>query len=1123
MFRISALICLLPILALAQSAGTISLSSAAVELDAPEAGFNDLGYRFMLADTVSVTCGGEAWTPNEDYWIDHNGGRIYIVREGPYPAPVTVSFEFIPFFQEEKFEDVFAGADEAAALERLQYEGSDTSLDVTGSKTFTVTAGTDEAADLQQSLRLSIKGKVGSSTRITAELSDQTIPFEEGAATQNVAELDQVYVNVAGKNYEATFGDLEIERSGRRYADFERRLIGLEGELNFPGYGVIGGVARTRGRFAEVEFNGRDGVQGPYPLSVGGDESIVVLAGTEKVWLNGKALKPGDNNDYTFDYDLARITFTGKRIIDNDDRMVVEFQYYTEDYKRDFWISEGELHLFDGSFNASLLFVGESDSIKDPPFAPTKDELYRLERAGDDADRAFTFANDEDGNPIYEFVGAGNGDYTREWDNENGEYVYTDVGSGNGDFTPRRVDIPLPVRHNLTDFTFEITPFNLLTVTGEMAVSEKDGNLYSIIDDDNNAGSAGEGRFTLHVHRLVALRDRFDDLTITGYAAAREESFAAIAAADGADFAYGWDIDGENAGLTRRPGYEEYGGVASVAIAPLTASAEVGRLEMRYPRLSNSGYRYLNMNRVRLDVALAKNPVANATYYLNNIIKTGIRGSAATDIADDTHGTDSGGFREQRGGLSRRIWILEPFLDGYERTRTTDTGDDGGLDRGDRLIEAGGGCRFYPMPGMELTGSHTESWGDTVSGGGFSRSYRSKTEHADLNYDIVETLNLYGDYTHIKKDYLAAGSSDVISDIGELNLLLTPFERMITSKARYVVEGAQNFEQEEYFERADSGDGDYRREDDPEHPGRYVYIYDPDHPEAYYLRKFRNTGLVVKTIEADLSGNLFVEPFRLARGKESSYWLKLLSGEIFFRVQEKSQGDDRLGVLTFRKRLDADTVYGTLEQSYALKVLPVNPRFTSRLRYRDIETLDRTLSYTDRHTHRKTYSAEFSSELLRDVSLTGSVERFEDTEDEIEENAPQYDKSAKETVYTLEPGYRVIQPWEIKLEGSYGVRNELNDTRPTGITTQRIKPNTTYRLPESGLVSAYYEMENNVVSGSEATTTLLTRLPGTTHRWETSVIKGVGEYITLIFTYTGFKEPDDETVHRGRIDLNIVF
>jgi len=261
----------------------------------------------------------------------------------------------------------------------------------------------------------------------------------------------------------------------------------------------------------------------------------------------------------------------------------------------------------------------------------------------------------------------------------------------------------------------------------------------------------------------------------------------------------------------------------------------------------------------------------------------------------------------------------------------------------------------------------------------------------------------------------------------------------------------------------------------------------------------------------------------LAGGKNSSFWLKFLSGEVFFRIQEKSQGDDRLGVLTFRKRLDEDTVFGMLEQSYALKILPINPRFTSRLRYGDIETLDRTLSYTNRHTRRKTYTADFSSEPVRNVSLTGKVERFEDTETEAEENAPQYEKSARENVYTIEPGYRIIQPWEIKLEGSYGVRNELNDANSTRISTRRVKPSTTYRLPESGLVTAYYEMENNEILGSEATTTLLTRLPGTTHRWETSVTKGVGKYVTLIFTYTGSKEPEDDSVHRGRIDLNIVF
>ncbi|MCP4231914.1 MAG: hypothetical protein GY771_17435, partial [bacterium] len=668
MLRFILIICLSPFIARAQDTGTISLSSARVELTEPAAGYNDLGYRFIYSDSVSVSCGGETWDYDDDYWIDNDGGRIYIVRDGPYPAPVIVSFDYLPYFQEERFEDVFEGADEAAALERLSEGRNDASFDVTGSKTFTVTAGTDEAADLQQSLRLSVKGNVGGDVSVTAELSDQTVPFEEGAATQEVAELDRVYVNVAGKNYEATFGDLEISRSGRRYADFDRNLIGLEGELHFPNYDVIAGVARTRGRFAEVEFGGRDGVQGPYQISVGGDESIVILAGTEKVWLDGKRLKYGDNNDYTVDYDLARISFTQNRIIDGDDRIVVEFQYYTEDYKRDFRIGEGKLHLFNDRVNASILYAGEGDSIDDPPFAPTKDELYRLKLAGDDPDRAFTTATDEDGNPLYEYVGAGNGDYTREWDNENGVYIYTYVGEGNGDFTPRRIDIPLPIRHNLTDLTFDATPIDLITVSGELALSDKDGNLYSGLDDDDNVGSAGEGRLSLNIHRLEPLRDRFERLTISGYGAAREENFAPIAAADGAGFSYGWDLDGENAGLWKYPGYQEYGGSADVAISPLSVSTEVGRLELRYPRPSNSGYRYLDMNRVFLDANLAKNPVASVSYYLNNIRKTGSRYAKAVDSVSGEDVKDNGGYREQRGRLSRRIWIFEPFITGYDRT-----------------------------------------------------------------------------------------------------------------------------------------------------------------------------------------------------------------------------------------------------------------------------------------------------------------------------------------------------------------------------------------------------------------------------------------------------------------------
>ena len=66
-------------------------------------------------------------------------------------------------------------------------------------------------------------------------------------------------------------------------------------------------------------MKGRDGDQGPYQL-VGkdGNKEIVILAGTEKVWCNGKEMIRGANYDYIIDYSTAEVIFTPKVMIDFD-------------------------------------------------------------------------------------------------------------------------------------------------------------------------------------------------------------------------------------------------------------------------------------------------------------------------------------------------------------------------------------------------------------------------------------------------------------------------------------------------------------------------------------------------------------------------------------------------------------------------------------------------------------------------------------------------------------------------------------------------------------------------------------------------------------------------------------
>ena len=61
----------------------------------------------------------------------------------------------------------------------------------------------------------------------------------------------------------------------------------------------------------EVTFTGQEGNQGPYKLrGNNGELYVLVISGSERVFVNGILLTRGENNDYIIDYNAGEVIFT---------------------------------------------------------------------------------------------------------------------------------------------------------------------------------------------------------------------------------------------------------------------------------------------------------------------------------------------------------------------------------------------------------------------------------------------------------------------------------------------------------------------------------------------------------------------------------------------------------------------------------------------------------------------------------------------------------------------------------------------------------------------------------------------------------------------------------------------
>lgn len=420
-------------------------------------------------------------------------------------------------------------------------------LSKSGSISRGITIGNNQDLGVSSSLNLNLSGQLTPKIGIRAAITDNNIPFQPEGNTQQLQDFDQIYIQLFTDRTELTAGDFRLLRPKSYFMNFFKRAQGLSIKHRFPivkkkvtdehpGFlEVKGSGALSRGKFNRQVFDEKNGTQegnqGPYRLRGAENETfIIVIAGTERVYIDGQLMVRGQQNDYVIDYNTAELTFTSKRLITKDSRIIVEFQYSERNYSRSLFHvgadfeknrlkvrfnlyseQDGKNNLLDVDLDGSQLDllqdIGDSldlavisavDSVgfsNDQVRYHKTDTTVTVNGIPVSYPEIFVYSIDPD-SALYQVrfsdVGIGNGDYNQIQTGANGrvyEWVAPDsiTGEKRGQYVPLQ-QIITPKMNQLYTLGAEYKIGKNGNVMVEGALSNNDVNRFSTRDSDDNLG-----------------------------------------------------------------------------------------------------------------------------------------------------------------------------------------------------------------------------------------------------------------------------------------------------------------------------------------------------------------------------------------------------------------------------------------------------------------------------------------------------------------------------------------------------------------------------------------------------------------------------------------------------------
>ncbi len=410
------------------------------------------------------------------------------------------------------------------------------SLKKSGSISRGITFGNNQNAALTSDFNLQLSGKISPDIEIQANITDSNIPIQADGSSQNLREFDKVFIRLISKKSLLEVGDLNIKPEEGYFMKFDKKVKGASFMTSFntsKKYKITTRVnaAVSKGTYNKMNFIGIEGNQGPYRLTgKNGELYIIVISGSEKIYLDGKLLIRGNENDYIINYNSGELTFTSKRIITKDSRIIAEFEYSEMNYTR--FTGGGQISAETKNTKFFLNFISEQDAKNNSLQQDLSDEQKLMfHNIGDDIQNAFvsnvvytdTFNTNEvlyrktdtsiqnivypdiyiySDNPDnakyrvnFSFVGSQKGNYQRIQSGANGkvfQWLAPVNGIPQGDYEPIKLLIS-PKKKKMINAGASGKINSTTSYYFETALTNNDLNTFSDIDDRDNIGYAFRG------------------------------------------------------------------------------------------------------------------------------------------------------------------------------------------------------------------------------------------------------------------------------------------------------------------------------------------------------------------------------------------------------------------------------------------------------------------------------------------------------------------------------------------------------------------------------------------------------------------------------------------------------